>query len=134
MDFVVHVRDAHAPPAIDCATIALVWTDPPVPERTLERIRKLELGWPSLGAWGGIPLEIGYGDRSQAQIAQAILAHTLPGQIVADPYCGTGTTGWVALGLGRRFYGCDTDPRMVARTLARLMFGRDPEQELAASG
>ncbi len=36
-------------------------------------------------------------------------AVTQPGQLVCDPFCGSGTTGIAALQLDRRFHGIDTD-------------------------
>jgi hypothetical protein len=44
-----------------------------------------------------------------------------PGGLVLDPFCGSGTTGAVAVRLGRRFAGCDIRPEQVE--LARLRIG-----------
>lgn len=38
---------------------------------------------------------------------------TPPGGSVADPFCGSGTTGIAAVGNGRRFQGCEMDSMMV---------------------
>lgn len=38
---------------------------------------------------------------------RCILASTRPGDLVLDPFCGSGTTGMVATRLGRRFVGLD---------------------------
>jgi len=43
-----------------------------------------------------------------------------PGELVADPFLGTGTTGEAALQLGRRFWGCDVSGECVQLTRARL--------------
>ena len=43
-----------------------------------------------------------------------VLALCPTGGIVADPFCGSGTTGKVAVKTGRRFIGCDIDPDQVA--------------------
>ena len=37
-------------------------------------------------------------------------ALTSPGDLVCDPFCGSGTTGIAAMQLGRRFYGIELDP------------------------
>jgi hypothetical protein len=44
-----------------------------------------------------------------------IEALTEPGELVCDPFLGSGTTAAVAHGLGRRFVGCDVD-ELAART------------------
>lgn len=36
-----------------------------------------------------------------------ILTHSNPGDLIVDPFCGWGTTGVSAVGLGRRFLGCE---------------------------
>lgn len=43
-----------------------------------------------------------------------------PGGVVADPFCGSGTTGAMALASGRRFVGCDLRASQVALTMERL--------------
>lgn len=39
-----------------------------------------------------------------------IRQYTKPGELVLDPFCGAGTTGWVARRFGRRFIGFEIDP------------------------
>lgn len=48
--------------------------------------------------------------KPEALLARVILATTKPGDIVLDPFSGTGTTGAVAKKLGRRFIGIERDP------------------------
>ncbi len=36
---------------------------------------------------------------------------TEPGDLVLDPFCGSGTTGVACLRLGRRFIGIEKDPK-----------------------
>jgi hypothetical protein len=45
---------------------------------------------------------------------------SFPGDLVLDPFVGTGTTAEAALILGRRFYGCDLNPIAVERTRLRM--------------
>lgn len=47
--------------------------------------------------------------KPEALLERMIEATTLPGQTVFDPFCGSGTTGVVALRLGRKFIGCDLE-------------------------
>jgi DNA modification methylase len=107
----------------------LIWTDPPIGTTPAGEKRLLGRWLPCLTTSGTV-IMLGPRDtrseRSQAEIAEAILRTTERGDLVADPFCGTGTTGVVAIVLGRRFYGCDSDPAMVRRARARLATGQDP--------
>lgn len=49
-----------------------------------------------------------------------ILLLTLPGDLVADPFCGTGTTLEAAKRLGRRWWGCDVSERAIEIARRRL--------------
>ena len=46
--------------------------------------------------------------------------HTKPGDLVVDPFCGSGSSGVAAKKLGRRWIGCDTDERWVKLARERL--------------
>ncbi|HYE29939.1 MAG TPA: site-specific DNA-methyltransferase [Methylomirabilota bacterium] len=46
-------------------------------------------------------------------ITPCILAGTRPGDVVLDPFAGSGTTGEVALELGRRFLGIELNPEYI---------------------
>jgi modification methylase len=48
--------------------------------------------------------------KPEALLHRVLLASTRPGDIVLDPFFGTGTTGAVAKRLGRRFVGIERDP------------------------
>lgn len=50
----------------------------------------------------------------------AIAAGCPPGGVVADPFCGAGTTGLTAVQLGRAFAGIDVSAAFLDETLARL--------------
>jgi len=45
---------------------------------------------------------------------------TKPGDVVLDPFCGSGTTGVAALAEGRRFIGVERDPAFAAIARARM--------------
>jgi adenine-specific DNA-methyltransferase len=53
-------------------------------------------------------------------IARIVLSTTAPGQIVFDPYMGTGTVAVVARDHGRHFLGAELDPTYHAVALRRL--------------
>ena len=57
----------------------------------------------------------------EALIEPCILAGSRPGDTVLDPFTGSGTTGAVALRLGRSFVGCELNPEYVQ--LARRRIG-----------
>lgn len=48
--------------------------------------------------------------KPEALLARVLLASTHPGDLVVDPFFGTGTTGAAARRLGRRFIGIERDP------------------------
>jgi len=48
-----------------------------------------------------------YCQKPEPLMARLIQTHSNPGDMVLDPFCGYGTTGIVALKLGRRFRGCE---------------------------
>lgn len=54
-----------------------------------------------------------------AVMAWLIEALTNPGDIIVDPFCGSGTTGVAALRLGRRFIGIERDSGFAAIARAR---------------
>src|SRR5690606_24217725 len=51
--------------------------------------------------------------KPEALLARVILSSTNPGDIVLDPFFGTGTTGAVAKKLRRRWFGIERDPAYV---------------------
>lgn len=68
-----------------------VWSIPRVPER--ER------------SFGKHPTQ-----KPEALLRRILAATSEVGDTVLDPFCGSGTTGAVAVGMGRRFIGIDSDP------------------------
>lgn len=58
--------------------------------------------------------------QSESGMADIIDRFTYPGQTICDPFCGSGTTGVVAVRMNRLFIGIDRDGDAVATTLQRL--------------
>ena len=58
--------------------------------------------------------------KPEALLHRVILAASRPGDVVLDPFFGTGTTGVVAKRLGRHFVGVERHPPYVAAALERL--------------
>ena len=58
--------------------------------------------------------------KPESLLYRALLAASSPGDIVLDPFFGTGTTGAVARRLRRRWIGIERDPFYVAAARARI--------------
>lgn len=50
-----------------------------------------------------------------------VRATSTPGSLVLDPFCGSGTTGMVAVGLGRDFLGIDLNPTYCEMARGRIV-------------
>jgi DNA modification methylase len=53
-------------------------------------------------------------------IDRLVRLYSNPGEIVFSPFTGIGSEGHAALGLGRRFYGCELKPEYHAQALKNL--------------
>lgn len=73
----------------------------------------------------------GYPAEKPPAVSEVLIKQSsLPGELVADPFMGSGSVGVAALGLGRRFRGTDVNPEAVRLTsdrLAKFGEGRAPE-------
>ena len=58
--------------------------------------------------------------KPEALLARVILASSRPDDLVLDPFNGTGTTGAVAVHLGRRYIGIERDPAYAAAAERRI--------------
>ena len=58
--------------------------------------------------------------KPEALLARVLLASSRPGDVVLDPFFGTGTSGAVAKRLGRRFIGIERDPAYAAAAERRI--------------
>jgi modification methylase len=67
--------------------------------------------------------------KPEALLHRILVASTRPGEIVLDPFFGTGTTGAVARRLGRRFIGIERDAGYVRLARARIAAVRPAEAE-----
>ncbi len=58
--------------------------------------------------------------KPEALLYRVILASSSPGEVVLDPFFGSGTTGAVARRLGRRWIGIERDPAYIEVARARI--------------
>ena len=65
--------------------------------------------------------------KPEALLHRVILSSTEPGDLVLDPFFGTGTTGVVAKKLGRRFLGIESDADYVSAAETRLAKVKGPD-------
>ena len=82
-----------------------------------------------MGEWAGdvCRSDVNHNDKrfhkwgqSESGMADVIDRLTDPGQVILDPFLGAGTTGVVAVGMGRQFMGFDVDADCVATAEDRL--------------
>jgi modification methylase len=70
--------------------------------------------------------------KPEALLHRVLLASTRPGDMVLDPFAGTGTTGAVARRLGRRFIGIERDAGYAALARERIAAIAPADGELLA--
>jgi len=63
--------------------------------------------------------------KPEKLVAKAVLASSRPGDVVFDPFLGSGTTAVVAKKLGRRFVGIEIDETYACLALKRLAMADD---------
>ncbi len=63
--------------------------------------------------------------KPEALIETLVLASSVPGQLVVDPFVGSGTTAVVADRLGRRWIAGDADQRFVGLARERIIRRRE---------
>ena len=76
----------------------------------------------------------GYPAEKPSKVSEKLVSQSSnPGDLVADPFMGSGSVAEAALQLGRRFTGTDLNPDAVRHTSARLAkFGAGIAPELGA--
>lgn len=63
----------------------------------------------------------GYPTEKPVKLLETLVAQsTVEGDLVVDPFVGSGSTGVAAINQGRRFIGCDLNPSAVERAVERL--------------
>ena len=70
--------------------------------------------------------------KPEALLHRVLLASTKPGDVVLDPFFGTGTTGAVAKRLGRGFIGIERDPAYAKLARRRIAAIRPAPEEAVA--
>ncbi len=68
----------------------------------------------------GMEKDLHLWQQGEAEAAKLIESLTDPGDLICDPFLGSGATAAAAVKLGRRFIGCDIDPGAVAVARDRL--------------
>jgi modification methylase len=58
--------------------------------------------------------------KPEALLSKILIASTKPGDVVLDPFFGSGTTGAAARRLGRHFIGIERDPAYAQAAMARI--------------
>jgi len=71
--------------------------------------------------------------KPEALLHRVVMASTKPGDLVLDPFFGTGTTGAVAKHLGRRFIGIERDPAYARRARGRIREVKPADGDAVAS-
>ena len=71
--------------------------------------------------------------KPEALLHRVLVASTRPGDVVLDPFFGTGTSGAVAKRLGRRFIGIEREPDYIAAAEARIA-SRPPARRRGRGG
>jgi site-specific DNA-methyltransferase (adenine-specific) len=95
------------------------WTDWVICARTTKQVR-----WGTLP--GGYVAGAGWNDKQHmggkptALMVEMVGDYSRAGDLVCDPFCGSGTTGIAAIRLGRRFVGIEIDPTHYETALRRI--------------
>jgi site-specific DNA-methyltransferase (adenine-specific) len=73
----------------------------------------------------------GYPTEKPVAVSEVLIGQsTSPGELVIDPFMGSGSVGAAAVGLGRSFAGSDLKPSSIELTRARLLAAGATEVEL----
>lgn len=90
------------------------------PEKAAQGKFPTDVWWMTIVPTAG-PERTGYPTQKPEKLLERIIsASSHPGDLVADFFCGSGTTGAVAARLGRRYLLVDDNPEAIAVTTKRL--------------
>lgn len=100
----------------------LVATKPGAACKWYDTTRRIEnIIRPGMGAPKIIPTSDNHPTEKPVGLAEFFIRlHTIPGDLVVDPFAGSGTTLVAARNLGRRFIGCDVSQTYVEMARRRL--------------
>jgi site-specific DNA-methyltransferase (adenine-specific) len=89
--------------------------------------------WPNVWEFPRVPPSrlLCQGQKPVELLERAIEASSDEGDVVLDPFCGSGSTGEAAANTGRRYILADIDPRMVRVARQRLGHPTEPVPEEA---
>lgn len=105
-------------PLSEYKRVSNVWTD----------IQEITPGVGNKPEWTKHPTQ-----KPEALIERIIKASSKEGDLVLDPFIGSGTTAVVARRLGRNYFGCDISKEYVEMANARLKGGSKAVREIRAS-
>lgn len=72
--------------------------------------------------------------KPEGLLQRIVEAHSLPGDVVLDPFMGSGTTGVAALREGRRFIGIELSPEHYETACRRIeAAAREPRMDIPAA-
>lgn len=86
--------------------------------------------WDNVGVSGFSSKKLYVVQTGESVIQRCMQMTTSPGDLVLDPTCGSGTTAYVAEGIGRRWITCDTSRVPLALARQRLLTATYPWFEL----
>lgn len=69
--------------------------------------------------------------KPERLLYKVILSSTVPGDLVLDPFFGTGTTGAVAKSIGRRFIGIERDSAYIEAASKRIEKAKDVSDDIS---
>jgi site-specific DNA-methyltransferase (adenine-specific) len=73
----------------------------------------------------------GYPTEKPVAVAQVLVEQSSkPGELVADPFVGSGTFGVAAVGAGRNFVGCDINTQALKTSASRLLLAKGRQRQL----
>jgi hypothetical protein len=80
-------------------------------------VGKIREWWPDVivAEAGGQDKSLHRWQQNEKVFSTLVDRFTTPGNLVVDPFAGSGTTGRAAVAIGRNFWGCDADPKCATR-------------------